>query len=58
VKDDFHWHFEIYPELDGESGHFDAETFYYNPVPPEDAAIALRAIEPVAVQNQSTGKSE
>lgn len=45
VRDDFHWHIEAYPELDADTGHFDAESFYYNPIPAEDAALALRAIE-------------
>ena len=58
VKEDFHWHFEIYPELDGESDHFDAETFYYNPVLAEDAALALRTIEPVVDLNQFPGKGD
>ena len=54
LRDDFHWHFEIYPELDAEAGHFDAESFYYNPIPAEDAALALRAIE-VAAENDRAG---
>lgn len=45
VRDDFHWHFEIYPELDAEVDHFGAESFYFNPVPAEEAALILRAIE-------------
>ena len=45
VRDDFHWHFEIYPEIEADTGHFDAESFYYNPIPAEDAALALRAME-------------
>jgi UDPglucose--hexose-1-phosphate uridylyltransferase len=52
VRDDFHWHFEIYPELDADAGHFDAESFYYNPIPAEDAALALRAIEVAAENNR------
>ncbi len=51
VREDFHWHLEIYPELDAEAGHFDAESFYYNPILAEDAALALRAIEVVAGDN-------
>lgn len=51
VRDDFHWHFEIYPEIEADTGHFDAESFYYNPIPAEDAAVALRAIEVAAENN-------
>ena len=54
LRDDFHWHIEIYPELDAEAGHFDVESFYYNPIPAEDAALALRAIE-VAAENDRNG---
>jgi UDPglucose--hexose-1-phosphate uridylyltransferase len=54
LREDYHWHFEIYPELDAEAGHFDAESFYYNPIPAEDAALALRAIE-VAAENNRPG---
>ncbi len=45
VREDFHWHIEVYPELDADTGHFDAESFYYNPVPAEEAAVVLRALE-------------
>lgn len=45
VRDDFHWHIEIYPEIDSDTGHFDAESFYYNPVPAEEAAVVLRGLE-------------
>jgi UDPglucose--hexose-1-phosphate uridylyltransferase len=52
VREDFHWHIEIYPELDADTGHFDAESFYYNPVPAEEAAVALRALEVVTEEAQ------
>ncbi|TAM84787.1 MAG: galactose-1-phosphate uridylyltransferase [Acidobacteria bacterium] len=58
VRDDYHWHFEIYPELDGESDHFDAESFYYNPIPAEDAALALRSIEVEAENSEVPAKSD
>jgi UDPglucose--hexose-1-phosphate uridylyltransferase len=56
LRDDFHWHVEIYPELDAEAGHFDAESFYYNPIPAEDAALALRAIEVAEERNKPASK--
>ena len=58
VRDDFHWHFEIYPELEADAGHFDAESFYYNPIPAEDAALALRAIEVAAENNRHGSKGD
>lgn len=54
VRDDFHWHFEIYPELDAEVDHFGAESFYFNPVPPEEAAFILRAVD-LGEQNARAG---
>lgn len=58
VRADFHWHIEIYPEIEADAGHFGAESFYYNPIPAEDAALALRAIEVVAENNRPAGKGD
>jgi UDPglucose--hexose-1-phosphate uridylyltransferase len=52
VRDDFHWHIEVYPELDADTGHFDAESFYYNSVPAEEAAVVLRELELVSGKAQ------
>ncbi|MCL5670244.1 MAG: galactose-1-phosphate uridylyltransferase [Acidobacteria bacterium] len=46
IPDDYHWHFEIYPELENEPGVIDGEGFYFNPISGEDAAPVLRKIEP------------
>jgi len=54
VRDDFHWHIEIYPELDAEVDHFGAESFYFNPVPAEEAAIHLRTLE-LETESAQTG---
>jgi UDPglucose--hexose-1-phosphate uridylyltransferase len=40
---EFHWHWEIVPHLGGQLGMEWATGIYSNPVPPEDAAAALRA---------------
>jgi UDPglucose--hexose-1-phosphate uridylyltransferase len=45
IPDDYHWHFEIHPELGEEPGMMDGEGFYYNPIPAEEAAGMLRKIE-------------
>ncbi|HET7101045.1 MAG TPA: galactose-1-phosphate uridylyltransferase [Terriglobia bacterium] len=58
VRDDFHWHIEIYPEIKADAGYFDAESFYYNPIPAEDAALALRAIEVVAENDRPAGEGD
>jgi UDPglucose--hexose-1-phosphate uridylyltransferase len=46
IPDDYHWHIEIHPELEEESGFSDGEGFYFNSIPAEEAALALRKIEP------------
>lgn len=58
VRDDFHWHIEIYPEIEADAGHFDAESFYYNPIPAEDAALALRGIEVAEENARPPGKGD
>jgi len=40
---EFHWHWEIVPHLGGQLGMEWATGIFSNPVPPEDAAAALRA---------------
>ncbi len=46
IPDDFHWHIEIYPELENHAGVVNGEGFYFNPIPAEEAAPILRKIEP------------
>jgi UDPglucose--hexose-1-phosphate uridylyltransferase len=38
----FHWHLEIIPKLTRVAGFEWGSGFFINPVPPEDAADALR----------------
>jgi UDPglucose--hexose-1-phosphate uridylyltransferase len=40
--DHFHWHLEIIPKLTNVAGYEWGSGFFINPVPPEDAAAALR----------------
>jgi UDPglucose--hexose-1-phosphate uridylyltransferase len=40
--DYFHWHLEIIPKLTNVAGYEWGSGFFINPVPPEDAAAALR----------------
>jgi UDPglucose--hexose-1-phosphate uridylyltransferase len=42
----FHWHLEIIPKLTRVAGFEWGSGFFINPVPPEDAAAALRDIQP------------
>ena len=42
--DHFHWHLEVIPKLTRVAGFEWGSGFFINPVPPEDAATALREI--------------
>jgi UDPglucose--hexose-1-phosphate uridylyltransferase len=47
VQDDFHWHIELHPDIEGERRFLGSEGFYFNPIPAEEAALVLRALEPL-----------
>jgi UDPglucose--hexose-1-phosphate uridylyltransferase len=40
----YHWHLEITPRLTGVAGFEWGTGFYINPMPPEEAARALRQV--------------
>jgi len=46
VSDDFHWHMELHPDVEGERRYLGNEGFHFNPIPAEEAALVLRALEP------------
>lgn len=46
VPDDFHWHMEIRPEVEGVRRYLGSEGFFFNPIPAEEATLVLRALEP------------
>jgi len=46
VRDDYHWHIEIQPDLEGQRSILGTEGFYFNSIPAEQAALVLRALEP------------
>jgi UDPglucose--hexose-1-phosphate uridylyltransferase len=48
IADDFHWHMEINPEIEGERRMLGSQGFYFNPIPAEEAALVLRALNPGA----------
>jgi len=48
IAEDYHWHIEIHPDIEGERRYLGSEGFYFNPIPAEEAAIVLRALEPGA----------
>ncbi len=48
IAEDFHWHIEMSPEIEGQRRYLGSEGFYFNPIPAEQAALVLRALEPGA----------
>lgn len=46
VRDDYHWHIEIQPDVEGLRRFLGTEGFHFNPIPAEQAALVLRALEP------------
>ena len=48
VRDDYHWHIEIQPDVEGRRRFLGTEGFHFNPIPAEQAALVLRALEPGA----------
>ena len=48
LPDDFHWHIEIHPDVEGRRRFLGTEGFHFNPIPAEQAALVLRALEPGA----------
>ncbi len=46
LGDDFHWHIEINPDVEGQRRYLGSEGLYFNPIPAEEAALVLRALTP------------
>jgi UDPglucose--hexose-1-phosphate uridylyltransferase len=46
ISEDFHWHIEIHPDVEGQRRYLGSEGFYFNPIPAEEAALVLRALGP------------
>jgi UDPglucose--hexose-1-phosphate uridylyltransferase len=46
IREDYHWHIEIHPDVDGRRRFLGTEGFHFNPIPAEQAALVLRALEP------------
>ena len=48
LRDDYHWHIEIQPDVEGQRRFLGTEGFPFNPIPAEQAALVLRALDPGA----------
>lgn len=48
VREDYHWHIEIQPDVEGRRRFLGTEGFHFNPIPAEQAALVLRAFDAVA----------
>jgi UDPglucose--hexose-1-phosphate uridylyltransferase len=46
LRNDYHWHITIHPEIDGLRGYLGTEGFHFNPILPEQAAVVLKALQP------------
>ncbi len=46
VPEDYHWHIEIQPDVEGRRMYLGPEGFHFNPIPAEQAAVVLRALDP------------
>ncbi len=46
LPDDYHWHIEIQPDVEGRRRFLGTKGFHFNPIPAEQAALVLRALEP------------
>jgi UDPglucose--hexose-1-phosphate uridylyltransferase len=46
IREDYHWHIEIEPDVEGRRRVLGTEGFHFNPIPAEQAALVLRALEP------------
>jgi UDPglucose--hexose-1-phosphate uridylyltransferase len=46
ILEDFHWHIEIHPDVEGQRRLLGTGGIYYNPIPAEEAALVLRALAP------------
>ncbi len=46
IAEDFHWHIEIHPDVEGQRRYLGSEGFYFNPIPAEEATLVLRALGP------------
>lgn len=55
LTDDFHWHMEIHPDVEGQRRYLGSEGLYFNPIPAEEAALVLRALEPESTPSKASG---
>ncbi len=51
---EYHWHLEIIPRLTNVAGFEWGTGFYINPTPPEEAAAAMRAVDPESFGRTAT----
>ncbi len=58
IPEDFHWHIEIEPEVEGQWRYLGSEGLYYNPIPAEQAAVVFRALDAAHEAEIPDGDSE
>jgi UDPglucose--hexose-1-phosphate uridylyltransferase len=48
IADDYHWHFEVMPIIEGRNKSYSIKEVYFNALLPEQAAEQLRQLDPTA----------
>jgi len=46
IREDYHWHVEVQPDVEGQRRFLGTEGFHFNPIPAEQGALVLRALAP------------
>lgn len=44
LDQDYHWHIEVHPDVEGQRRYLGSEGFYFNPIPAEEATLVLKAL--------------
>lgn len=55
LSEDFHWHIEIHPDVEGQRRYLGSEGFYFNPIPAEEATLVLKALGPEVEPERGAG---
>jgi UDPglucose--hexose-1-phosphate uridylyltransferase len=58
LVEDFHWHVEINPDVEGQRRYLGSGGLYYNPIPAEEAALVLRALAPESEPTASSSGAD
>jgi UDPglucose--hexose-1-phosphate uridylyltransferase len=57
LAEDFHWHIEIHPDVEGQRRYLGSQGFYFNPIPAEEATLVLKALGPEIEPEGGAGRA-